>query len=470
MHILESSEKRKKDTPCEMYPRVLVISKRRITERDNSGASIGKWFGGWPRDKVAHIFSGGPSDTHSFFAKEYLFAGHDRRFGKVFDRLKRSSLGDYVRPQLVGQSVGVRGKEPTRVRIKQWLSKTLVASGLWELLFPPTASPELLSWVQEFQPEVIYTTASDLSFMRLSLMLHAFMKIPICMQMSDDFPRMLYGESPLGIFMRPIIEQTFAKLIKASSIRLGTGEIMEREYKKRYGAEFTPLMICDEPARYREAIPHRAADSDVISIIYSGELFLDRWRSLADVAEACQKLAEEGNRIRIDAFVPNLPSKAENVLKRYSTVFLHDALRDAEVPSTFKGADILLLPESFNQEVTRNIRLSISSKSHLYMMSERPILVYGPAGIGVVEYARSAGWGFAVADRDIGKLQEAICRLVFDKKLIEQLLRQSRFVFLTNHDASVVRENFRMALLSAVHQWESNGSGLKNTKLSNKIS
>jgi hypothetical protein len=48
------------------------------------------------------------------------------------------------------------------------------------------------------------------------------------------------------------------------------------------------------------------------------------------------------------------------------------------------------------------------------------------------------------------KLQEVINRLAFDKKLTEQLLSRGRSVFRENHDASVVREKFRLALLSAM--------------------
>jgi len=227
---------------------------------------------------------------------------------------------------------------------------------------------------------------------------------------------------------------------------------MEIEYKQRYSAKFTPIMLCDDLERYRTAIPRRLTDEDTISIVYSGSLGLDRWQSLIDVAKAAQILCMEGYKVRIDAFTQGLLPEAEEALRQYSVIVLHDALSDAEVPGTFKGADILLLPEGFDPAVVRFIKLSISSKSHLYMMSEKPILVYGPAGVGVVEYAKNDGWGFVVTDRDTGKLRDAITRLVSDNVLKEQLLKRCRYVSSKNHDASVVREDFRLALLSAADQ------------------
>jgi len=432
------------------YPRVLIISKRRVTERDNSGASIGKWFSGWPRDKVAHIFSGGPMNAPSFFSIEYLFAGRDRFFGKIFDRLKKSSLSDYVKYKSADKVQNKSMKIGQMANIRRMLSKSLILSGLWELLFPPVFSHAFLSWVREFNPDIIYSTASDLSFMRITRKLSRKMKIPICIQMSDDFPQILYRESPFATIIHSIINNTFTSLVEASSVRWGTGETMKRDYEKRYGVEFTPLMLCDEPQRFRKAYPKRIVGNDVVSILYSGELFLNRWQSLADVAEAAQSLCQDGYKIRIDAFVPTLTPEAENKLRQYDAVVLHDALPDSEVPATFKGADILLLPEGFDPAVVSDIRLSISSKSHLYMMCERPIFVYGPVEAGVVEYAKKEGWGFVVSDRDVSKLREAIIRLAFDQELKNKLVERSRSTFRNNHDVSVIREKIRSALLLAM--------------------
>lgn len=49
-----------------------------------------------------------------------------------------------------------------------------------------------------------------------------------------------------------------------------------------------------------------------------------------------------------------------------------------QLPAVLAGCDVLFLPGHFDTAYQNAIQLSLSSKAHLYMMSGRPILVYGP--------------------------------------------------------------------------------------------
>ena len=84
-------------------------------------------------------------------------------------------------------------------------------------------------------------------------------------------------------------------------------------------------------------------------------------------------------------------------------------------------------------------------------MSGRPILVYGPAGVGVVEYAREFGWGYIVDLPDRQKLKEAVLRLINDQQFRQQLVETASAVAEANHNAGNVRERLRLLLCDAAN-------------------
>ena len=73
-----------------------------------------------------------------------------------------------------------------------------------------------------------------------------------------------------------------------------------------------------------------------------------------------------------------------------------------------KGADLLLLIEAFDESFVSAIRLSISSKAHLFMFSQRPIVVYAHSDTGIAKYASQFRWAHVISRRGCQYLTEAI--------------------------------------------------------------
>ena len=84
-----------------------------------------------------------------------------------------------------------------------------------------------------------------------------------------------------------------------------------------------------------------------------------------------------------------------------------------------------------------------------YLISDSPILVYGPPGVAQVEYAREKEWGYVVDRRDCNDLREAIIKLVTDEKLRKSLTTKSFDVATRYHNASIVRHAFQTSLSQA---------------------
>lgn len=387
-------------------PRVLIISKVRVTELDNSGASIGKWFSRWPRDRVAQLFTGARATGDPLFSNEYQIGAPERRFGGLFYKAKAPALRA-VTPKSASDSAA--GSSP--LSLGRAAYQLLFNSGLWEFVFHPRLSPQLLNWIERFKPEVLYVQPADIGIAHLATKLARHLQIPMVVQMSDDFPQRLYPYRP----MTWCVDAIFKRLFRRARFLLGTGPTMQDEYLRRYGLQFLPLMIADSPSRFDEASAKQLANNHKRVIIYSGGLGHFRWEGLVDVHTAMKRLEEEGIHTELHVFTSNAPADLGELLGSSSVVF-HKPPLDSEIPSIFKGADMLLLPESFRQESLEKIRLSISTKAHLYMMARRPTLVYGPRGAGVVEYALRDQWAYTLTSRNVEQLSQVMKSALTDSR------------------------------------------------------
>jgi glycosyltransferase involved in cell wall biosynthesis len=160
-------------------------------------------------------------------------------------------------------------------------------------------------------------------------------------------------------------------------------------------------------------------------------------------------LEGEGHSISVTALASSVPPEAVSALTRHGNLAIRAAPSHEELPGYLRGSTILFLPETFDPEKADQIRLSISTKAHLYMLSEKPILVYGSPVAGTVEYAKRDGWAHVVESRDRGSLSGALRRLIREEELRSTLVNRGREVALKNHDETKVRRLFLAALRNA---------------------
>lgn len=433
------------------HPKVLMVSRQEITDLDTSGVSRGRWFQTWPKDRIAQVYSSDGGDVTPFCPIRYKFGPEDRRFGQLFGRLKYSSWGHAFREQRVVAEQPRAFRRAVR-NLKTQLVRWVAAGGLWELVFATRISASLVESCQRFQPDVLYSICTDLSHVELTLQLAEALKVPLCIQVEDDWFGTLYATGFARMLLRDRVKRAVHKLLSVSSTRLSNGPVMSEAYLKDYGCMFEPVYLSDDIARF-DGLPDGAPDrSSGHTITYSGSLGQDRCDGLIDLDQALEFLPAEIGTVRIVVFASHVPPEAAERLNSRPRIELRAGLADEAVPAALKEADVVFLPESFHPKWRQYMRYSISSKAHIYMMSGRPALVYGPAGIGVVEYARSDNWAELVDERSPAQLACMLATLLTDQTKVARLVARARAVALRNHDARQVREQFRLALVRCANE------------------
>ncbi|HLP16813.1 MAG TPA: hypothetical protein VK470_11175, partial [Bacteroidota bacterium] len=176
------------------YPRVLIVYHSCINKTDVSCVSLRNWFAEWPKDRLAQIYSGNDLGGEHFCGHTFQLGEAERRFSRVFFKLKASPLGAANRPTMLGNGDGAAhdGKKRRKELFRKNLSMIAINSGIWELMFPPVISPQLERWITEFKPDIVYSQGYDLSFAWLASWILRRFTLPGCFHAVDDWPRFLY--------------------------------------------------------------------------------------------------------------------------------------------------------------------------------------------------------------------------------------------------------------------------------------
>ncbi|NTW34217.1 MAG: glycosyltransferase family 4 protein [Bacteroidetes bacterium] len=425
------------------YPRLLLVHMSMVKENDPVNLLLRMQFADWPKDKIAQIHAQAEINGFGEFCdKYYQLKSCDRLFGGLFDLL-RGKVFKMVDAKKIKEFYGEENKiyVPNFTdRFKKYIGDLLIKSGVWEIIFNTRLSESMMAFIKDFKPDVIYTQGYSLGFVRLSMLISKGYNIPICFQTTDDWPNSLYNSSPVGW----LVKKRANELIKFSKLRLAFGEKMREEYEKRYGVKFGLTYHLDNPQRF---ICKRTEDvKDKIKIIYTGGLGHRRYEAILDLLNVIRRNQFLKENAEIYVYTHSIPRELPKEILNSQKITYLPLPAHENLPLILSEASILFLPESFNED-RKAIEYSISTKAHLYMMSQKPILVYGPPYSGTVNYAMHNGWGFVVNERSEKKLIEELLN-IFDKNKKNQKIQEARKCIKKNHDLVEGRKKIYEMLLS----------------------
>ena len=433
------------------YPRVLIVALGRINAADtaNNGLLLRNLFGGWPRENLAQVYSSGDNGDGGGFGSYYQLGPDDRRLGGLFYKVKAGGLNAGAE----GGTSAVSTAHPPSImsRVKSALKSLLMDTGVYELIFRPRISPGLIAWVNEFQPDIIFAQGYNLTFSWLPVLLKRETGARLALLTTDDWPTYLYsgqlGESKLfSSLLRPAVRRATRELMQAADVPFAFGQQMADEYQARYGKTFIVLMHSDDRKRFEEALPLRMHEAPVHTIAVIGNFNQYRWPLLVDLDNCCRTLGAEGIHVRITVLSCGIEPEGACELANCTHLDLLPDPGNDLLPRYLKGADLLLLAEGFDEGFVDAIRLSVSSKSHLFMFSRRPIIVYAHAETGVARYAAAHQWGRVVSERNAAALSEAIRTLLTDAEAADRLVTRADQTAGTFH----TREACQTTLLTAL--------------------
>jgi glycosyltransferase involved in cell wall biosynthesis len=328
------------------------------------------------------------------------------------------------------------------------------AARAWADLAPLTIPRTLWGWLDDYQPQLVYSVLGSVQVMRLALRVAQRFQIPIVPHFMDDWPTTQYQDGLFTGVPRWVLLRHIQAVFRRAPTGLAISAVMAEEYRQRYGLAFETFMNTVDTQLFGGARPTRPP-GPAAQLVYVGGLHLGRWELLRDLGQAAQELGERGQAAEVVVYAPATDLSEYGVrLLEHGGVRLGGTLASHEMPAVLRGADVLLHVESFDPKLQRYTRLSLSTKLPQYLAAGRPILAYAPAHLASCQHVEQCHSGLAVGVRDPARLRAALQRLLQDCELRERLGAAAWRAARNRHDIHSERERFRAVLADAALRYD----------------
>jgi glycosyltransferase involved in cell wall biosynthesis len=426
---------------AQRFPRVLFITSAAFNHVSGGGITFTNLFRGWPKDRLATVHNDATPVTTDICQHYYRIGNGEITTWPILARLRSRAPAT---PAPTGSTVPGVGTGVLRP-----LKTALFGDGLPER---GCLSPSLADWIDKFQPDVIYTILGSTGMMELIAEVQRHFKLPLVVHFMDDWQSAIHRGGVFSPLQRRHMRALIARLVATASVRLGICDTMCVEYGERFGRPFKAFQNTVDTARWARLAKQSVPVGNPIRLLYAGSILgFAQADSLIECCAAIAALRGEGLPVALDIYSPVAQTAPlRHRLACDDAIRLHDVIADDEAYfRSLAAADILLLPVNFDAHSRRYIRLSMPTKVPSYLVSGTPILVYGPAGVAQVDYARKSGWGLVVDRQNRTALVTAIKTLAHDTGLRQRLSTTARRIAAERHDSAVVRTAFQSALAAA---------------------
>ena len=443
---------------CDRYPRVLFVTPHAFNKVTGGGITFSNLFDGWPPNRIAtaHI---DPEPTTGNVCMNYFVLGAEE-----FDLAAPFAVARRVtgRAPVVGGPSGPTAKEPAAFGLALASGKRstlrpifvraaarILGDGLPERV---KLSDRLCRWIEEFEPDVLYTILGSNGMMRLVRDIRDRYEIPVVIHFMDDWMSSNHRNGLLAPAMRREMQALVTDAVAGAQACLGISSAMCEAFSRRFGRPFDVFQNTIDVSRWAQLAKRHATCGSPADIVYIGSIFPNaQLESLADCCRAVAALNDRGTAATL-----TISSPSDHVALYRDRLTVHPSIRVIDTiraDETFfrriAAADLLLLPVNFSRESVRFIRYSMPTKVPAYLTVGTPIFAYGPRETAQMAYAERDGWAFTVSERNEGALADGLKRALSDEDERARISVAAMTAAARNHDAATVRTRFQQVLWAA---------------------
>ena len=218
------------------YPRILIVTSNSFNLFTGGGICHTNLFRGWPKTHIANIHNDPMKSDASVCDNFYCLTNQDIQWMAPFNYLR--SLIHHSQSSIAPKDHRLAAKNNFSFKIKKFINsglEFLLGTNLREDII---LSQSLKLWIDDFKPDIIYTTLGDLTFLKLSKLIRDSYRIPVVVHMMDDWPDSKYRWGILACLLRNKMKKVLKDIFNQSVLNLGMSREMCRVYQNRYGVDF----------------------------------------------------------------------------------------------------------------------------------------------------------------------------------------------------------------------------------------
>lgn len=235
--------------------------------------------------------------------------------------------------------------------------------------------------------------------------------------MDDNYTLKRYSLSPLFWLYRFYMRKWVKKATKCADIIYVISELQKREYEKSFNRE---CKLLTKAADFSGEPKLKKEYNSPLQIVYTGNIGLNRWKSLAHIANVLEIINADDIKAQLRIYTGNtLTDEMKAALNKGESSFVMGSVTAEKVTEIQKDADMLVHVEALDIKNKLTVRQSFSTKIVDYLAAARPILAFGPKDVASIDHFVKNDCAI-VADNE-EELYKALLEVIDNKGKLDEL-------------------------------------------------
>lgn len=406
--------------------KILVLGNAPWSNQNSVGNTLSNWFENWEDSEFAFIYNRDKKNDNCCCSNYYqiTFGNIIRnictpwKIGKEFSVVENNDLADNI-------------FETTMINTLSSFKRRIVAFCLDQLYFSNIwLNRKMKKYIRNFNPDIVFLfTIPDAFRYNLTRYIKKNTQAKVVQYIADD----VYGQSLVSNNILNIIYRNrIPKMLKLADKVYGASVPLCNAYQYNFNIKIEPLYKGCE-IDYIDYFPHNP-----IKIIYAGNLYFGREKSLAELV----KIISEINRDRLyfELYIYSNSYVSEEVRSTLDNNYgchLCNARSYTEIKDLMRESDIVLHVESFDEEQKKSVRYSFSTKIIDCLQSGSVFMAIGPDEIASIEYSKTIPGTVVV--NDLSKLKNILKNILANSNCLKEASDKIRQYAKAYHEISGVR-------------------------------
>lgn len=405
--------------------RVLAISRAPWRNDNSIGNTFTDLFGNFPDAEIFSLCMR-EQPPQNGIAKRHFYISEKQMIGRLTG--KKNPVGQENSPQ----SVDDGSEKAVYDAVKKHPNTLLLA--IRELLWNIGGwkNENLRQYIQEIDPDILFFPVFGCYYPHKVLhYIHSLTDARIVLFHADDnYTLKQFSLSPFFWLYRFGLRKWVRRSVRIADLQYCISDIQKADYDKAFGCECKLLTKFGD---FSGEPPLKAKYGEPLQLVFTGNININRWRSLEMLANALERINRDGIKAQLRIYTATPLTKAmRTALSREGTSFLMGSAASTEIPRIQSEADMLVHAEATDLKNRLAVRQSFSTKIVDYLKAARPIVAVGPREVASIKHL--IDHHCAIAADNEQQLYELLSAALADTQQLHRYAMQAYLCGRNHHD------------------------------------
>lgn len=295
----------------------------------------------------------------------------------------------------------------------------------------------LRQFIIQYDPDIIFAPCYGNKFMlRLIRYVSKLTGKKIISYISDDsYTLKQFSLSPIYWLRRFSVRYQIRKTFPYYSLVYTMTETQKEQCERDFGANMK-ILLKSVPL---DGIPMKTKVYTPIRLVYAGGIYLNRWKTLATVADAVREINKNDKKMQLDIYTGNEVSKKINaLLNDGENSFIHASVNQQELRDIYRNSDIALHVESFDLKNRLAVRMSFSTKIVDCLGSGCAVVAICDEKQGGYRYLKQNDAAICISKRN--EILNFLHKIADDPNIIIEYQKKAKKCSCDNHDREQITQ------------------------------